>query len=180
MIQHPAGPAVGETSRELRLAASVSRLLLPLYRLALHEPIGAFERQVLGLLREFIDFDSAWLGCSTLTPGGPSLHSSQTLDTAPDFVAEWEQCKADDPWSRSPQGLAGMPDMPDMPDMPATRSRCACATRPCRRRCGSCARANASATCCAARRSRCRRAAPRICRSTARRAAGPTPNAMCA
>ncbi|AOY99572.1 hypothetical protein BKK81_10080 [Cupriavidus sp. USMAHM13] len=110
MIQHPAGPAVGETSRELRLAASVSRLLLPLYRLALHEPIGAFERQVLGLLREFIDFDSAWLGCSTLTPGGPSLHSSQTLDTAPDFVAEWEQCKADDPLvalAAGPGGHAG-------------------------------------------------------------------------
>lgn len=107
MILHPAGPAVGESSRELRLAASVSRLLLPLYRLALHEPIGAFERQVLALLREFIDFDSAWLGCSTLTPGGPSLHSSQTLDTAPDFVAEWEQCKTDDPLVGLAAGHAG-------------------------------------------------------------------------
>jgi len=107
MIQHPVGMAAAMASHEHRLAESVSRLLLPLYRLALDEPVGAFEQRALALLREFVDFDSAWLGRSTLTSLGPQLHCSQTLDTAPDFLAEWERHKACDPLVALAAGRTG-------------------------------------------------------------------------
>ncbi len=82
---------------EVHLAASVSGLLLSLYRLAATERIGAFEQRVFALLHEHMEFDSAWLGHSTLTPLGPQLHSSHTDNAVPGFVTDWEQVKGQDP-----------------------------------------------------------------------------------
>ncbi|GAB7550103.1 helix-turn-helix transcriptional regulator [Cupriavidus sp. 8B] len=96
MRQHIARDTAAQ-AREFQLAGSVSRLLLSLYQLAATERIGVFEQRVFDLLHEHMDFDSAWLGHSTLTPLGPRLHSSHTHNAAPDFLADWEQVKGQDP-----------------------------------------------------------------------------------
>lgn len=84
-------------SSDYRLAQGVSRLLLSVYALASAARLDEFDAQVLELLREHIDFDSGWLGHSTLTPAGPRLHSSRLYNVRPDFLDDWMEVKRNDP-----------------------------------------------------------------------------------
>jgi DNA-binding CsgD family transcriptional regulator len=79
------------------VAASFGRLLLELYPLALTASIGDFEVQLFSLLREHLDFDSAWLGRSTLIDGTPLMHSNALYRLNPSFLSNWEDIKYQDP-----------------------------------------------------------------------------------
>lgn len=79
------------------VSASLSRLLLDLYQLAMTSPIGEFEDQLFLLLREHFSFDSAWFGKSTMVLQGPQMHNSYVHNLPDGFVADWEQVKDSDP-----------------------------------------------------------------------------------
>ena len=78
-------------------AANLGRLLLDLYQLAMSSPIGEFDEQLFLLLQEYISFDSAWMGKSTLILHGPQMHNSYLYKLPDQYVADWEQVKAYDP-----------------------------------------------------------------------------------
>jgi DNA-binding CsgD family transcriptional regulator len=79
------------------LAQRVSRLLLPLYQLPHTTRIEEFDRRILLLLNEHVDFDGAWFGHSSIAPGGPRPHSTCLHNLQPSFLRDWEQVKRRDP-----------------------------------------------------------------------------------
>ncbi len=91
------------------VAASLGRLLLELYPLALTASIGEFETQLFSLLREHLDFDSAWLGRSTLVDGTPLMHSNALYRLGPDFLSGWEEIKFKDPLVPLVKSAPGQP-----------------------------------------------------------------------
>lgn len=88
----PAGEPVRRTSTE-----SACHLLLNLYQMAMGSAMGDFDEQLFPLLREYIDFDAAWFGLSTLTPLGPVMHSNTCCSLSAEFLSDWEAVKRDDP-----------------------------------------------------------------------------------
>ncbi len=79
------------------VAAALGACLLDLYPLALNSRIGEFEERLFALLHDYIAFDSAWFGRSTMLAGGPLMHNNYVHNLGPDFIADWEKVKADDP-----------------------------------------------------------------------------------
>ncbi|MCM3094533.1 hypothetical protein M3588_26520, partial [Cytobacillus sp. AMY 15.2] len=59
-----------------------------------------FDRRLLLLLNEHIDFDGAWFGHSSLRPDGPLPHSAYLHNLRPGFMHDWEQVKLRDPLAR--------------------------------------------------------------------------------
>jgi len=90
---------VGDTGQQAAppVATLVSRCLLDLYQLAIGSRIGEFEDQLFTLLREYVAFDGAWFGRSTMTASGPIMHNNYTCNLGGEFVSDWERVKADDP-----------------------------------------------------------------------------------
>ncbi len=82
---------------ERPVAAAVSSCLLQLYQLAVDSRIGEFEEQLFTLMREYLVFDGAWFGRSTMMVSGPVMHNSYVHNLAPEFVADWERVKSHDP-----------------------------------------------------------------------------------
>ncbi|MCD6679523.1 MAG: helix-turn-helix transcriptional regulator [Burkholderiaceae bacterium] len=91
--------SVGDTGpqAEQPVATLVSRCLLDLYQLAIGSRIGEFEDQLFTLVGEYVAFDGAWFGRSTMMASGPIMHNNYTCDLGDDFVSDWERVKADDP-----------------------------------------------------------------------------------
>lgn len=85
------------TKEDATLAQRVSSLLLPLYQLPQTARVDEFDRQILRLLNEHIDFDGAWFGHSSIVPGGPRRHSTCLHNLRPGFLDDWEQIKLRDP-----------------------------------------------------------------------------------
>jgi DNA-binding CsgD family transcriptional regulator len=83
--------------RSTALAQRVGRLLLPLYRLPHAARVGEFDRRLLLLTSEHIDFDGAWFGHSSILPDGPLPHSACLHNLGPGFMHGWEQVKRRDP-----------------------------------------------------------------------------------
>lgn len=85
------------TLPERPVATAVSCCLLDLYQLAVDSRIGEFEEQLFTLMREYIAFDAAWFGRSTMMAAGPVMHNNYVHELGPDFVADWERVKPHDP-----------------------------------------------------------------------------------
>ncbi len=94
-------PSVHDDAADLQsgqpVATAVSRCLLQLYQLAVDSRIGEFEEQLFTLMREYLVFDGAWFGRSTMMDAGPVMHNSYVCNVGPEFVADWERVKAHDP-----------------------------------------------------------------------------------
>ncbi|WP_254609604.1 helix-turn-helix transcriptional regulator [Burkholderia lata] len=86
--------------RGTALAQRVGRLLLPLYRLPHAARVDEFDRRLLLLMNEHIDFDGAWFGHSSILPDGPLPHSACLHNLSPGFMHDWEQVKLRDPLAR--------------------------------------------------------------------------------
>ncbi|HEY0879681.1 MAG TPA: LuxR C-terminal-related transcriptional regulator [Zeimonas sp.] len=95
------GPSVHDDAADLQsarpVATAVSSCLLHLYQLAVDSRIGEFEEQLFTLMREYLVFDGAWFGRSTMVDAGPVMHNSYVCNLGPEFVADWERVKAHDP-----------------------------------------------------------------------------------
>lgn len=96
-LERDASQPCAATEGESSVAASLGRLLLELYPHALTANIGEFENQLFSLLREHLDFDSAWLGRSTLVDGTPLMHSNALYHLGRNFLSDWEDIKYQDP-----------------------------------------------------------------------------------
>ncbi len=74
----------------------LSHLLKKLYALGVGTDIASFDTQLFVLLRQYLDFDSAWVGRSTLVKKGPLMHTNILYGLADGYVAQWEEIKDSD------------------------------------------------------------------------------------
>ena len=89
-------PDEAAKSAPWNVAAKLGRLLLDLYQLAMTSPIGEFEAELFLLLQEYLAFDAAWLGKSTMVLEGPKMHNSYLYKLPDSYVRDWEQVKIHD------------------------------------------------------------------------------------
>lgn len=78
---------------------ALSRLLKEIYQASATMPLGKFEDYLFYPIQEYLGFDSAWLGRSTITERGPVLHESYTYGLPENYVAEWEKITEEDPFA---------------------------------------------------------------------------------
>ena len=74
----------------------LSQLLKKLYALGVETDIASFDAQLFVLLGEYLYFDSAWMGRSTLVTEGPLMHTNILYGLADGYVAQWEEIKDSD------------------------------------------------------------------------------------
>lgn len=83
--------------QQIPVSKALSRLLKEIFQASATLPVGKFEDYVFLPVQEYLGFDSAWLGRSTITERGPVLHESYTFGLPENYVAEWEKIMENDP-----------------------------------------------------------------------------------
>ena len=74
----------------------LSQLLKKLYALGIESDIASFDAELFSLLRQYLPFDSAWMGRSTLVNEGPLMHTNILFGLADNYVTQWEKVKDND------------------------------------------------------------------------------------
>lgn len=82
---------------QIVISKALSRLLREIYQAAVTLPLGKFEDHIFLPIQEYLPFDSAWLGLSTITERGPVLHESYTFGLPANFVTDWQFVMPEDP-----------------------------------------------------------------------------------
>lgn len=75
------------------LASAIQQFSLKLYPLAISTAINQFEPQIFALLRRFVVFDAAWIGCASITHESAHIVNSCITGLPRAFAAEWNDIK---------------------------------------------------------------------------------------
>lgn len=86
-----------EGGQDISAGKATGRLLHEVYQASASLPIGKFEKHIFLPIQDYLPFDSAWLGRSTITDRGPVMHESYTFGLPANYVSDWQLVRDEDP-----------------------------------------------------------------------------------
>lgn len=83
-----------QNNREKTASQASIEIISKLYSVGADGTAEDLELICLPLFQQYIEFDSAWMAISVITPGGPIFSSHNLLGLPPDYVQAWLEVKA--------------------------------------------------------------------------------------